>query len=60
MAAFDSLKRMFEIQPNDYVFKFGPRAHDLEYDEFNNENISLKEWTSAVFKDVKSIKRLGQ
>lgn len=50
MAAVDALKRMFEIRPSDFVFKFGKPAYDLNYAACEQENQHLSAWTSGHFK----------
>jgi large subunit ribosomal protein L44 len=58
MAAYDALMRMFEIRPSDYVFKFGPRAYDLQYDAFDGENAPLAEWSSSLFMGDQKMSRI--
>ena len=45
MAAFDALKRFFEIRPSDFIFRFGPDSYDLNYESFKRENMWVKSWT---------------
>ena len=45
MAAFEALKRLFEVRPSDFVFKFGQCAHNLNYTAHNRPNPSISEWT---------------
>ena len=52
MAAFDSLKRMFEIRPGEYVFRFGNEAYNLDYESCSRENSYLSSWAVIEGKKV--------
>lgn len=52
MAAFDALKRMFEIRSGDFVFKYGTDAYDLDYESCKRENSRIKDWAVIDLKKV--------
>jgi len=45
MAAFDALKRWFEIRPGDFVYKYGKESYNLPFDKYAKENVSFKDWS---------------
>ena len=48
MAAYDCLARLFQIRPNDFVFKFGPKSYGLNYEAHSRSHQSLYSWSSQT------------
>ena len=46
MAAFEALKKFFEIKPGDFIFRFGKDAYELDYESYKKENMFVKAWTT--------------
>lgn len=47
MAAFEALKKIFEIRTGDFIFRFGKDAYELDYESYKRENMSVKSWTTV-------------
>lgn len=52
MAAYDCLSRMFEIRPNDFVFLFGPKSYELDFEAHSRSHQPLNSWSSQTIKPV--------
>ena len=48
MAAFDCLARMFEIRPNDYVFRYGQKSYEIDYEAHSRAHQPLISWSSRT------------
>ncbi|XP_053210446.1 39S ribosomal protein L44, mitochondrial-like [Panonychus citri] len=52
MAAYDTLRRFFNLTPSQVLFKFGPPAHNLDYtSKLNQTNPPLKDWKLSDFNE---------
>lgn len=41
MAAYDCLRRMFNLNVSNMMYEFGEKAYDLDYEKFTNPNQSI-------------------
>uniref|UniRef100_T1KY58 Large ribosomal subunit protein mL44 n=2 Tax=Tetranychus urticae TaxID=32264 RepID=T1KY58_TETUR len=49
MAAYDALRRFFNLTVSGVRFKFGPAAHNLDYKSKQEANFSIRDWKLSYF-----------
>ncbi|CAG2115206.1 unnamed protein product [Medioppia subpectinata] len=48
MAELDALRRLFRLQASEVLFKFGPKAYDIDMSESSKETLHLDEWSPSL------------
>lgn len=50
MAALDALRNIFELKPSQVNFLFGEKGYNINLENFQQENLYLKEWAPSLVK----------
>ena len=55
MAAYDALRRIFDLVAGKAVLKYGKSAYDLDYDKFGEELPALANYQISKFHDIRHL-----
>ena len=60
MADLDALRRLFHLNPSQILFKFGPKAYNIDLSQSTQESVDLNEWSTSLLSknNIKTMQRL--